>query len=309
MIDQPVPTNIPRRHLGCQLREIRQGAGLSIENMARLLGRGATTIQRLETGTASTIRMSDVEGICQFSNAEDELPRLKRLVAEIEAADDGLWHMDHDDRYENFATYLSLEASSTTMTQYQGVLCPGLLQTPDYARALARMSAMDPEEVELSAQVRATRQRRLTRSRDPLNLDVIIEESVLRRVVGSPALMADQVRKLADVPANVQLRVVPIGAPYPHSQLVAAYVILEPVGEQPVVHVEQMSGCLFYSRPETVMEYRRAHAAAQRVALSVSDSKLLLRRIAADHARAAAASRTRSGSSAPGVRPAVNVTR
>lgn len=58
------------------------GAGLSIEHLARLLGRGATTVQRLETGTANTIRISDLEGICELCNAEEKLAGLVKLAEE-----------------------------------------------------------------------------------------------------------------------------------------------------------------------------------------------------------------------------------
>ncbi len=49
-----IPTTIPRRQLGRHLREMRLEAGLSIQDAARLIERGAGTLQRLESGTPRT---------------------------------------------------------------------------------------------------------------------------------------------------------------------------------------------------------------------------------------------------------------
>lgn len=283
MTTKPVPTNIPRRQLGRQLREIRQGAGLSIEHLARLLGRGATTVQRLETGTANTIRISDLEGICELCNAEEKLTGLVRLAQEAGEPDQGWWHQYAEVLNENFAPYLSLESNATKVTQYQSGLCPGLLQIPEYTRALGKLADIPPEEIEDQVQIRARRQRSLHRSRSPLTCDLLIEESVLRRVVGSRAVMAKQVQVLADVPVNVELRVLPVGAPYPHGKHVGSFQILDLVSEPSVVHLEQLSSSIYYDRPRMVHEYRRAHEAFKRVALSVPDSKRLLRQIAREH--------------------------
>lgn len=283
MTTKPVPTNIPRRQLGRQLREIRQGAGLSIEHLARLLGRGATTVQRLETGTANTIRTSDLEGICQLCNAEEKLAGLVRLAQEAGEPDQGWWHQYAEVLNENFAPYLSLESNAMKVTQYQCGLVPGLLQVPDYTRALGRLADSPPEETEDQVRIRAKRQRSLHRTRSPLPYDVLVEETVLRRIVSSRAVMAQQLKALADVPANVEFRVVPIGAPCPHPNQVNSFVILDLASEPSVVHLEQLSSSIYYDRPRTVHEYRRAHDAFKRVALSVPDSKRLLRQIAREY--------------------------
>ncbi|NEW45767.1 helix-turn-helix domain-containing protein [Nocardia cyriacigeorgica] len=280
MTTKPMPTNIPRRQLGRQLREIRQGAGLSIEHLARLLGRGATTVQRLETGTANSIRVSDLEGICELCNAEDKLAGLVRLSQEAGKPDQGWWHQYEEFLADNFASYLSLEANATRLTQYQPSLCPGLLQTPSYIRALSRLSDMPPEEIDDAVAIRTRRQRLVTRSRSPLPLDVVVEEAVLRRVVGGLSVMAEQARHMADMSENVELRVIPIGAPYPYGGHIGSFVILELVNEPSVVYLEQLNTNIYYDHVRTVHGYRQAHQALKRVALSPGDSKLLLRRIA-----------------------------
>lgn len=285
MTTKPVPTNIPRRQLGRQLREIRQGAGLSIEHLARLLGRGATTVQRLETGTANTIRISDLEGICELCNAEEKLAGLVKLAEEAGEPDQGWWHQYSDALNEIFTSYLSLEASASKITQYQPYLCPGLLQTPDYTRALGRLADWPPEEVEDQVRIRAKRQRLIARTRSPLEYDVLIEESVLRRMVGNSTVMAEQAKRMADVPENVELRVIPIGAPFPIGYQPGSFLVLDMPNEPSVVHLEHLRSSIYYDRPRTVHEYRRAHEALKRVALTSADSKRLLRQIAREYKR------------------------
>lgn len=67
MVD--ISSTLPRRQLGRYLRELRQGSGLTIAELARRIERGATTVQRLETGTADRIRLWDVDAICQVCGA------------------------------------------------------------------------------------------------------------------------------------------------------------------------------------------------------------------------------------------------
>ncbi|MBF6346096.1 helix-turn-helix domain-containing protein [Nocardia cyriacigeorgica] len=283
MRTKPVLTNMPRRQLGRHLREMRQGAGLSIEHTARLLGRGATTIQRLEKGEANVIRMSDIEALCEVCNAMEELPRLRRLADEAVSTDRGWWHQYRDVLAGDFASYLSLESRATKLTQYQPWVCPGLLQTPAYTRALFEMTVDPGKQLDDEILARAKRQQLITRKRAPIHLDVVIEEFVLRRPVGSRAVMAEQARRLADTPQNVELRVIPIGRPYSPVGHVGSFVMLDLVDEPAVVYIENFDADIFYDRARTIESYRRAHETLKRVALTPGDSKLLLRRIAREY--------------------------
>ncbi|WP_436791312.1 DUF5753 domain-containing protein [Yinghuangia sp. YIM S10712] len=89
----------------------------------------------------------------------------------------------------------------------------GLLQTPDYARAVIRGSTLERDEAEIERRthVRITRQALLTRATAAPPLDVVRNEAVLRRPVGSAKVMAEQLNRLVELNDldNVSIRVVP----------------------------------------------------------------------------------------------------
>ncbi|WP_062988368.1 helix-turn-helix domain-containing protein [Nocardia anaemiae] len=292
------PTTIPRRQLGRQLRELRQAAGLSISDAARLIERGAGTLQRLEKGESPRIRQLDIEALCKIYSATNRMKALKALAAQADErtrpVDDSCWWQRYEDLIpEDFGTYLSLESAAAKVVMYLAEVVPGIVQTADYARALDRLffESDTPMELEQRIQVRMRRQAALTRGMSPVELDVLLDESVLRRVVGGKRIMAAQLRKLADTPPNVRVRIVPYSAGLPLGIPTGPYVILhfptDPSTEKPVepttVYVETYGSRLYYDRANIVARYLETHEKIGRVALSEADSKRLLRQVAKEY--------------------------
>ncbi|MCU1648293.1 MAG: family transcriptional regulator [Nocardia sp.] len=290
------PTTIPRRQLGRQLREMRQAAGLSIADAARLIERGAGTLQRLEKGENPRIRLLDIEALCRlYGVGRDKLGALQALAKEADErmrpVDERVWWHRYDDLIpDDFETYMSLEAAAAQVIMYQPDVVPGVVQTPDYARALERtfFKSDTPMESEQRVQVRMQRQTAITRRLSPVELDLLVDEAVVRRIAGSQKVMAAQLRKLADVPPNVRVRVLPFAGGFPLGCAPGAFVILrfpmdfgtkEPV-EPTTVYVESYGSRLYYDSAEVVDRYLEAHDQLSQVALSEPDSKHLLRQVA-----------------------------
>ncbi|WP_306356286.1 MULTISPECIES: helix-turn-helix transcriptional regulator [unclassified Nocardia] len=290
------PTTIPRRQLGRQLREMRQGAGLSIADAARLIERGAGTLQRLEKGENPRIRLLDIEALCRLYDAsEEKLEVLKALAREgderARPTDERVWWHRYDDLIpSDFETYMSLEAAAAQVIMYQPDVVPGIVQTAEYARALERVffSSDSPMELEQRIQVRMQRQTAITRRLAPVEVDLLIDEAVIRRVAGARQVMAAQLRKLADTPTNVRVRVVPFSVGFPLGCAPGPFVILRfpmdsgtktPV-EPTTVYVESYGSRLYYDRTDIVDRYVGAHEQLGAVALSEADSKHLLRQVA-----------------------------
>ena len=82
-------------------------------------------------------------------------------------------------------------------------MVPGLLQTPEYARAVTRaaVGAACEEQLDALVEVRIARQDVL-RAEPPLELSAVLDEAVLRREVGGPEVMARQLRRLAEAAAT-----------------------------------------------------------------------------------------------------------
>jgi transcriptional regulator with XRE-family HTH domain len=102
--------------------------------------------------------------------------------------------------YESyFGQVVELEQRATRIDAWE-LGMPGLLQTADYARAIARSTQVGDKEVERVVKARLQRQEFLHGDRPP-RLWYTLDEGALRRVVGSPAVMVAQLSRLLEVGA------------------------------------------------------------------------------------------------------------
>ncbi|GAA5064294.1 hypothetical protein GCM10023318_50100 [Nocardia callitridis] len=109
---------------------------MTIDNVARLIERGASTVQRLEKGEAQVVRMADIDALAKLYGVPEQVRRLKALAAEANASGEGWWHRYRDAVADDFGLYLSLESSATEIRIHQPYLFAGLMQTPSYVEAL-----------------------------------------------------------------------------------------------------------------------------------------------------------------------------
>lgn len=254
---------------------------------------GASTLQRLEKGQADRIRTIDIQELCHIYGIPDELSDGLKGLAQ-QAAAKSWWHAYGDLIPENFDVYVGLEASARRLACYQSELVLGLFQIADYARALNRLGYPDDSdaEIERRVQLRLQRQALITRKAIPATVDVVLHESVLRRVVGGAKVMAAQLRHLADISTqpNICLRILPFAAGAPLGVSTGPFTVLafgtdskgQPV-EPPVVYAEGLTGDLYLERQADVQRYDRAHECLQRSALDIQSSRHLLRQVAKEY--------------------------
>ncbi len=110
------------------------------------------------------------------------------------------------------AAYVGLESGAKTVKNFELAVVPGLLQTEDYAQVIVSANRPDdPAEAHRRTALRVRRQEALTTNDDPLELWAIMDEAVLRRATGGPAVMRAQLRHLLDMTKlpNVNILVVP----------------------------------------------------------------------------------------------------
>lgn len=286
---KPLST-IPRRQLGRYLRDLRIEAGYSIANAARIIERGAGTLQRLEKGEAGRIRTLDIQALCQLYGTLDKLPMLLELARAAEANEgEGLWWHEYSDAIRaDFELYVSLEASAVKLSVFRPDIISGLFQTPSYARALdeAFYPNATVEQLEQQVNIRTNRQRIITRRRSPVEVELLLDEMILRRVVGSPKTQAGQLYHLADLPANVTVSVLPLTTGYPLGVAPGPFTVLEfdpSTGERPTVYVEGYRGNMYYDKPTAVDQYKDTFRRLVAEAMSPADSKQALRRIAREY--------------------------
>jgi hypothetical protein len=182
------------------------------------------------------------------------------------------WWMSYSDVIPdgyNFDVYIGLEEAAARLLWYEAELVPGLLQIADYARTLIRADnpGVDDDEIERRVQLRIARQSLVTRVTAPPELQVVLNESILRRPVGGTEVMSAQLarlREVSDLP-NVSLKVLPFDVGMHAGIMSGPFVMLEfPVNgsgrpsEPTVVYVDSFTGALFLDKPAEIDRYHTA---------------------------------------------------
>jgi hypothetical protein len=146
----------------------------------------------------------------------------------------------------------------------------------DYARVVFRdMEHRSEKEIRQLLEVRVRHQEGLP----PLKLIAVTHESTLRQVVGSPAIMREQLDALVErsTAPNVRLRVLPFTAkPIFSVTCMYAHFEYKDAGESDIVHIETPAGFFSVENPDQVKRYRTAHDALMRASLNEKDSRNLI---------------------------------
>jgi hypothetical protein len=185
-----------------------------------------------------------------------------------------------------YTTYVGLEQAAVSIKIYRCATVPGLLQTASYTRAVhkAGVIRLPDEVIEERVNERHTRQQRLTATGPPA-VEVILDEAVLRRPIGGPSAMAEQLDRIVAVSAypNVTVQVLPfnIGA---HPALESDFTILSFDGQAAtVVYVEGLSGYMYLERPSDVERYQQVFGRLHTMASSPEDSVDIITKIRETH--------------------------
>jgi transcriptional regulator with XRE-family HTH domain len=261
---------VRRRELGALLRALRNQNGLTVEQAADQLLCSPSKVSRMETGHgAATPR--DIRDLCNLYGVTDQAERDRLMKLARESKLQGWWQ-SYDLTY---ATYVGLEAEAVAISDFQSSVVPGLLQTPDYARAghEGTMPRLSNEQIEMQIQAKLTRQSLLTQV-NPLTFRAVMDEAVLRRVVGGPQVMGKQLDRLIEVARlpNVTLQIIPftVGS---HPGLESNFNILElPKPTPSIVFVEGLVGSMYLERAEDLKRYQEVFERLQTVALSPKDT-------------------------------------
>ncbi|MFF0680751.1 helix-turn-helix domain-containing protein [Streptomyces tendae] len=269
-----------RRQMGAMLKKLRASKGLTLEEAGRLVGVSKATVSRYET-QAGPVKWIVVDALCrEYGAADAEREAVVRLAKD--AKQQGWWSSFADSIPESMNLLLTLEDEAVRENHFSCVYVPGLLQTRAYSTALQRANEvpLSSDEIERLVDIRMKRQEILSRP-EPLRLWAIIDESVIRRVVGSPQTMKDQLDRLlaANDSPHTTLQVLPFvkGA---HAAALGSFVMIG--GAQPaldVVYVDFHAGSLFLEKDEELERYRLAFEYLRAQALDMEASSALIHRV------------------------------
>ncbi|WP_084480449.1 helix-turn-helix domain-containing protein [Nocardia grenadensis] len=285
-------STLPRRALGRQLRKLRERAGLTQSAAARVAEVSPQSYGRIEDGRQTKVTDLGLNALANAYEATDEERRLlldlAREIREATASGSGWWRAYADAIVSGFDHYLALEEAANWVTNWQTTVVPGLLQTREYRQALTWATNPDqpPEEVERTLDLASRRQNRLCQP--DFRFEALLTEATLRYNVGSPAVMADQVKRLlsySDVP-GIDIRIVPNAETKPIGLMSRSFVLFSfpplhasKLQEPPVAFEEGFTGNLFVEQSDEVSKYSREAERIRHVALSASASSDLMLRI------------------------------
>jgi transcriptional regulator with XRE-family HTH domain len=190
------PETNPAAFLGGELRRARMSAGFSSQDaLATRLGFDRTVVAKAETGERPpTIEV--LAAWCEACQLDEEL--FGRLATLARRADGPVptW----------FEDWLEAEREAHTLRLWSPMLIPGLLQIAEYARALFIAAGADEDPSEQMVVARLERQAILDRP-DPPHTVVVLDEAVLHRLIGRPAVMADQLVHVASMSERLHVSV------------------------------------------------------------------------------------------------------
>ncbi|MFE9257460.1 helix-turn-helix domain-containing protein [Streptomyces sp. NPDC006879] len=278
---------VRRRKLGEELRTLRDRAGLTSGEAALLAGWHQSKISRIETGR-SGVKPTDVRLLLDAYGVGGG-PERALLEALAGSADDSgrsrqWWHEYRGLLPEEYRDFISLEAQARSARTVELAVVPGLLQTPAYARAVTRaaLGGLPDPKVEALVEVRLARQSVL-RSDPPIRLSAVLDEAVLRRQVGGPEVMAEQLRFLGEVGqlTHVRIQVLPFSVGG-HLGLTGPFVIFSfpSMADLDVVVLDHLTSSLYLERKEDLEAYVAAFETIQEHALSPQGSRDLIHQIA-----------------------------
>ncbi|MEU8203065.1 helix-turn-helix transcriptional regulator [Streptosporangium sp. NPDC049046] len=266
--------------LGAQLRRLRVAKDITREQAGYAIRASHAKISRLELGRVG-FKERDVADLLTMYGVTDPEERAPLLTLARQANAPGWWHKYGDLLPNWFEVYVGLEEAASIVRTYEVQFVPGLLQSPEYARAVIMLvhGAASTDEVDRRVSLRMARQKRLTRPDAP-TLWAVMDEAVLRRPIGGPHVLRAQLDHLLDVVElpNVRLQIMPFERGG-HAAAGGPFSILRfPERDLPdVVYMEQLTSALYVDKLEETDHYMQVMDRLCIQAYSVSESKRFLR--------------------------------
>lgn len=271
---------VPRWQLGFLMAGLRKAKGLDQADIAKKLGVSDSTIGNQESGKVG-MSQSNLTLLLDFYEIIDEDERERYFELQRLSKTKGWWS-----RYGKlpapFQQFLGIESAAEVIQSFELAVVPGLLQTEAYARAHERTLAFNQSEDWLEKQVRLRmeRQANLLEVDDSPELWVLVDEGILRRVAGGPAVMRDQLEHIIGLveARKCVFQVVPYAAgDYPGTPGPLNIYSFDEELHSPIAFVETQGGTLVLEEPDELNRCAWAYNHIRSAALSQKDSVKMLK--------------------------------
>jgi transcriptional regulator with XRE-family HTH domain len=281
----PQSPTVRRRRLGHELRELREQAGLTLdEAAAQLEDISAAKISRIETAKVG-VRSRDVEALLDVYGLHDAHRRANLIILTRESRQRGWWERFSDAMSPLQDLHIGLEAEAVSIRMFSTQVINGLFQTEAYAREVLKAiwTSDPPTRIERRVEFRMERQKILQRQDRP-QIRCVLEESLLRRPVGGHEIFREQLYRLTDLwkLPNVSIRLLPhsIGA---HPGLDGPFQIINLSPPDPsVVYVEYRAGGVYMEHEKEVELYSDIFTRLEDAAMTTEQSIELINRLSGE---------------------------
>lgn len=271
---------VPARRLGRELKRLREALGKTQVEVAQYVGTPSTTISKIETGERNS-PIPHLKLMLQLYQVDPD--HAETLIKLAEQAREPGWWVDYSgDLPKWFREYVRVESDARQVWTYEQGYIPGLLQTRNYTEAImvATKTPSTPESAEGFARVRATRQQRLS-GEGPLVLRAVIDEAILRRVVGGAEVMREQITRLLEAMSqpNITVQVLPFSAGA-HPGLTGSFIVLR-FAEKALnsVYVELRGSAVYLETEKDIDVHESTFERLSELALGKEDTTSLLSEI------------------------------
>lgn len=257
------PSASPLDYYGFELRRAREGARLTLAQLGSIVFCTGSLIGQIET--AARVPQRDFSERLDAALGTDGL--FSRLVGLVLRSQLPSW----------FQPYAEMEAMATSICTYQAQVVYGLLQTPEYARAV--LDAGLTERVDEQVAARLERQRILTREQPPL-VWVVLDEVVLHRPFGGREVMREQLKRLLTLQEHreVRVQVLPFGVGQ-HPATAGGFNVLRFDDHPDLVYSENYDSGYMSANPRVAKDCSHRYDHLQAAALSLEDSAKLIARV------------------------------
>ncbi|MDT0330757.1 helix-turn-helix domain-containing protein [Nocardiopsis lambiniae] len=245
---------VRRRRLSEELRRRRTNARMTLDDAAQATEISRTTVSNIESGVKKRPQINEIKALLDAYGVTEERERDEILNLTRQSRESGWWS-----RYKDVLSgkFIGFEAEAAVISTWEPLVVPGLLQVPEYIRAVARAARMSDEHgIQRAIDARIERQRIL--ASDPPELWAVFSESILLSLTDFPDVLRQQVEYLleaAEAPTTTiqmtpERRLTPgLGGPF---------VIMDfpEVVDPSVVYLETDTDGLYLESPEEVARYR-----------------------------------------------------
>ncbi|CAL9377379.1 hypothetical protein SUDANB67_00992 [Nocardiopsis dassonvillei] len=256
LFNVPMAQEVHRKWVpfGKEIRRRRDELGLSLPDVGSRLGVTGSMVGAIERATRIAKRQH-VDKLDALFATNGELLQFWK-----DTRQEGRVH-------EDFRSALALERKATHIREYQSILFPGLIQTPDYARVLiqARNPQASEDEVEELVIARTARLNELVDRR--VTLWFVLDEAVLQRPIGSYQVLLEQLVWVEELVrrGSIRLQALPLAS---HPGLCAPFRLVSLDKRRMVLYAEHAVGGEILESAELVAETLTLFSAMQAEALS-----------------------------------------